>query len=157
MVNTISSWFLLRSCMHCFLFNWDGYYPSLSLSAALWFSSKPVVWHVAGDERSIWRDTAEKVEPVLQVLFLSPFSVFFISIPWFIIWVRIMMIWLSPCDPWEIHTEGITLIGLCSNVRRVQLKSDYVYCMSFVLFCNSILGNYTSIFYFLFFLWNMHF
>lgn len=72
---------------------------------------------------------------------LSLFSVFFISIPWFVIWVRVMMIWLSPYDPWEIHTEGITLIGLCSNVRCILLKSDYVYCTSFVLFCNSILGN----------------
>ncbi len=59
----------------CFLFLTEmDIIPPLSFPAGLWFSSEPVVWNVAGDEGSIWRDPAEKVESVLQVLSAFSFS-----------------------------------------------------------------------------------
>ncbi len=141
----VNMYTFLLNCIHLLpVFNWNGYYPTPLFPCRVmvfqWTSCLKCCWRWGINmERSCWKSGISP-SGAFCLLFLSQFSLFSSSLS--LIWVRIMMMWLSAYDPWEIHTEGITLIVLCPN----QLKSYCVYCTSFVLFFNSILGNHTFIF-----------
>lgn len=63
----LSSLFFSYPLLFSLLFAYSPLILSFAPLVGLWLSSVPVVWHAAGDEGTVWRNSAQEVEHYFQV------------------------------------------------------------------------------------------